>query len=290
MAFDPFGDFETAGYLRNHAAQKDMAKVKDLEHDSFRAHVGEALEALGDVEHLGFDNVKSVHETLFQDVYPWAGEDRSQNANELAVLKGPVEFMHPLEVERGVEYALNQGAEPAFMRERPGEVLGNLAYAHPFLDGNGRTIMTVHSELCRRAEMHIDWSQTDKQDYLSALTEEIDEPGKGHLDAYLKPYVREGALDLTEMQSGLQALEGLGPTRAEPPPSQNELDYTEGREAVESAETPEQAEAAILKQAEAALASGVISEGEFQAILGELEQALPANSKDSGIDDDYDPF
>jgi fido (protein-threonine AMPylation protein) len=29
------------------------------------------------------------------------------------------------------------------MRERPGEVMGYFAHGHPFLDGNGRTIMVV---------------------------------------------------------------------------------------------------------------------------------------------------
>src|SRR5690606_35632373 len=120
--------------------------------------------------------------------YPWAGQDRSQNARDLHVTKGTVEFMFASHVGRGVDYALGQGNDVATMREKPGEVMGNLAYAHPFLDGNGRTIMTVHTELCRRAGIHIDWSQTNKTDYLNALTRELEAPGKGHLDAYLKPY------------------------------------------------------------------------------------------------------
>ncbi|QFT29444.1 Adenosine monophosphate-protein transferase VbhT [Labrenzia sp. THAF82] len=156
MTFDPFGDFAVRGYLRNHAAQKDPAKIKDLEHDSFRANVGRALKYLSQSDMLTFDDVKAVHKTLFEDVYPWAGQDRSQNALEIHVTKGNVEFMFANHVGRGVEYALQQGNDVSSMRVRPGEVMGHLAYAHPFLDGNGRTIMTVHSELCRRAGFHID--------------------------------------------------------------------------------------------------------------------------------------
>jgi cell filamentation protein len=69
--------------------------------------------------------------------------------------------------------------------------MGYLAYGHPFLDGNGRTIMVVHSLLAERAGFSIDWSATDKTAYLDALTMEIDRPGRGHLDAYLKPFVRD---------------------------------------------------------------------------------------------------
>ena len=76
------------------------------------------------------------------------------------------------------------------MMAKPGDIMGYLAYAHPFLDGNGRTIMVLHGVLSQRAGFSIDWSRTGKADYLSALVKELDDPGKGHLDAYLKPFVR----------------------------------------------------------------------------------------------------
>lgn len=40
-----------------------------------------------------------------------------------------------------------RGQDSPFMREQPGEVMALLAHAHPFLDGNGRTIMVLHAEL-----------------------------------------------------------------------------------------------------------------------------------------------
>ena len=81
------------------------------------------------------------------------------------------------------------------MGEKPGEIMGYLAYAHPFLDGNGRTIVVIHAVLAQRAGLSIDWASTGKADYLSALTEELDDPGKGHLDAYLKPFIRKAVTD-----------------------------------------------------------------------------------------------
>lgn len=81
------------------------------------------------------------------------------------------------------------------MREKPGVIMGYLAYAHPFLDGNGRTIMVVHGVMAQRAGFSVDWAATDKADYLSALTKELDDPGKGHLDAYLKPFIRAAVGD-----------------------------------------------------------------------------------------------
>ena len=76
------------------------------------------------------------------------------------------------------------------MAGKPGEIMGYLAYGHPFLDGNGRTIMVVHGVLAQRAGFSIDWAATGKP-IIWPLTKELDDPGKGHLDAYLKPFVRE---------------------------------------------------------------------------------------------------
>ena len=49
--------------------------------------------------------------------------------------------------------------------------------------------MVVHSIMAQRAGFSIDWTKTDKTAYLTALTKEIDAPGKGALDMYLKPFV-----------------------------------------------------------------------------------------------------
>jgi len=89
-------------------------------------------------------------------------------------------------------------------------VMGLFAYGHPFLDGNGRTMLVLHSELCHRAGFCIEWQRTRKADYLAALSAEIDAPGQGHLDRYLLNFIGTsrdrqlwgGAID------GIQGLNG----------------------------------------------------------------------------------
>lgn len=190
MTFDPFGDFESQGYLRNLAKEKDPDIVRRLEHASFMTGIEAALERLAKIKRLSYPDVLETHRILFDAVYPWAGQDRKTTAPDLAISKGPVLFAHPDHIQRAVDYALNHGQDKEFMREKPGVVVGYLAYGHPFLDGNGRTIMVVHGVMARRAGISVDWSATDKAEYLSALTKELDDPDKGHLDAYLKPFIR----------------------------------------------------------------------------------------------------
>jgi len=52
VIFDPFGDFETRGYLRNIASEKDLDIVRRLEHTSFVTGLEEAFAQLGKVRHL----------------------------------------------------------------------------------------------------------------------------------------------------------------------------------------------------------------------------------------------
>ena len=49
MTFDPFGDFETQGYLRNLAKEKDPDIVRRLEHASFMTGIDGAFGQRGQV-------------------------------------------------------------------------------------------------------------------------------------------------------------------------------------------------------------------------------------------------
>ena len=158
----------------------------------------------------------ATHRILFDPVYPWAGDDRAKTAPGLAISKGAgdnrVRFADPGDIQRSVDYALKLGQDKAVMAAKPGEVMGYLAFGHPFLDGNGRTIMVVHGVLAHRAGIRIDWASTDKDAYLDALTRELENPGNGHLDAYLKPFVRksEAEGDLPANVAGAPGLDGEG--------------------------------------------------------------------------------
>lgn len=193
MTFDPFGDFATRGYLRNFAKAKDSGIVQRLLHNSFLTGIEAALDHLKAQPSLSYVDVLQTHKTLFEGVFPWAGEDRHTNASHIFVKKGSVIFAHPNDIRKAIDYALEKGQDEAFMAEKPGEVMGYLAFGHPFLDGNGRTIMLIHAELARRAGISIDWAATDKDQYLAALTQELEEPGKSKLDAYLKPFIRKSS-------------------------------------------------------------------------------------------------
>jgi cell filamentation protein len=191
MTFDPFGDFATAGYLRNTEREKDLNIVKRMEHSSFVSGLDQAFAELRKPKQLTYEHVLRTHGILFDAVYPWAGLDRLQTAPKLSINKGPVIFANPLEIRPAVDFALHKGQDKEHMRAKPGEIMGYLAYGHPFLDGNGRTIITVYSVLSQRAGFSIDWISMEKGAYLDVLTKEIEAPNSGYLDSYLRRFMRD---------------------------------------------------------------------------------------------------
>lgn len=212
--FDPFKDFEQAGYLRNRFVEKDPKIVQELEHQLFRAGLNEAIVYLAKRRTLGYDDFLEVHRILFSAFYPWAGQDRAATAPDIAVTKAGTWFSHPLDARRAVEAGLQIARDKRQLRERPGEVMGLFAYGHPFLDGNGRTMLVIHSELCHRAGFCIEWHRTRKSDYLAALSAEIASPGRGILDGYLLPFAG-GRQERQQWGGAIDVLPGLNGEGAE---------------------------------------------------------------------------
>lgn len=186
--FDPFGDFESAGYLRNVRKDKQEEVVKRFEHHVSRANLGNALDYLSGRKSIEYKDFLEVHRILFSSYYPWAGQDRLITAQHKAISKGIVSFCPPQDMRRAIDYGLKLGQDKKLMQQKSGEVLGLFAYGHPFLDGNGRTIMLIHRELAYRAGFSIKWETANVQDYLNALTNEIRNPARGELDDFLLPF------------------------------------------------------------------------------------------------------
>lgn len=109
--FDPFNDFQTAGYLRNVEGLKDPRRIKFEENFFFETRLEDALSQLrrrrGKLEYRDF---LLVHETLFSDFYPWAGKDRHELEVARMVSKGSqVQFEVSEKCRQAVEWGLRLG-------------------------------------------------------------------------------------------------------------------------------------------------------------------------------------
>ncbi len=189
-----------------------MSSEPGAGHSAFTTALDDVFSDLATKQTLIYEHVLQTHGALFDAVYPWAGEDRAKHAPHLAITKGEndlkVRFADPPDIQLATNHALKLGQDKSFIATNPGTVMGYLAFGHPFLDGNGRTIMTIHCVLAHRAGISIDWASTNKTEYLAALTREINDPDKGHLDAYLKPFVGK-KLSASALPGNITAAPGL---------------------------------------------------------------------------------
>jgi cell filamentation protein len=205
QVLDPFGDYESAGYLRNVYGQKDLRIVGHFETAAFEEEVHETIRFLRRLPDLSYNHITETHRRLFSSLYPWAGQDRSENAPHIAIVKAGYKtlFAHPSDVRRAAEYALTAAKDRSYFRAHPGEVFGYLAHAHPFLEGNGRTILTVYAELSRRADFHVEWEAMGRIEFLETLTQELLSPGKAVMDQLVLRFARQGVLSIRKTAARL---------------------------------------------------------------------------------------
>ncbi|PQV44110.1 Fic family protein [Paraburkholderia sp. BL21I4N1] len=208
--FDPFGDYETRGYLRNVDGIKDLDELRYIEHGFFESNLEAALAYLHAIEgSITYVHFLEVHRILFSEFYPWAGQDRHALGVGRLVGKGQrIQFEASELCQRAIEWGLSAGNSPKAIREKPGMVMGAFAWGHPFLDGNGRTMLLVHAELCHRAGFAINWNASRKDDYLESLTRELENPQGKHLDAYLLPLM-VSPIARGDLRDHLMSLPGL---------------------------------------------------------------------------------
>lgn len=110
-------------------------------------------------------HAKAIHQFIFQDVYPWAGETRMAD-----IMKGETLFLHwrdldvffdrlSLHLEQSGLAGRSMTDEAAFC-QAAGTFLGMLNHAHPFREGNGRTQRELLRLLARDHGYQLDWSGT----------------------------------------------------------------------------------------------------------------------------------
>ena len=175
MSFDVFNDFEQRGYLRNSHALKDPSEIKRIEHFQFQKNARTAFDFLSKTKPLDYESILEIHRILFKDFYPWAGKDRLELTPKLNITKGDLEniFAYPDDIRLAANYALDKGNNRAIMAQKPGEVFGLLAHAHPFLEGNGRTLLLVHSVLAERANISINCKKIETNEFFKGFNTRI---------------------------------------------------------------------------------------------------------------------
>lgn len=106
--------------------------------------------------------LQDIHKVLFQDIYDFAGELRTVN-----ISKGNFRFVPVMYLSEAVK-TIESMPQNSF--DEIVEKYVEMNVAHPFREGNGRSMrLWLDHMLCVELQKTIDWSQIDKEKYLSAM-------------------------------------------------------------------------------------------------------------------------
>ena len=109
-----------------------------------------------------FESLQLIHKYLFEDIYYFAGEVRSEN-----ISKGNFRFAPVMYLESALK---NIEKMPQSSFDEIVEKYVEMNVAHPFREGNGRATR-IWLDLIFKKELGVvvDWSEVDKDDYLLAM-------------------------------------------------------------------------------------------------------------------------
>lgn len=117
---------------------------------------------LNDMPSGTWTTLQRIHTILFQDIYDFAGALRSVN-----IAKGNFRFVPVMYLAEAVKTIEDM---PQSTFEEIVEKYVEMNVAHPFREGNGRSMrLWLDHMLCTELQKTIDWSQVDKEQYLSAM-------------------------------------------------------------------------------------------------------------------------
>lgn len=165
-ASDPYIDPLT-GLLRNKLGISDPVAFDRAERRLVSQRYSEGLpRGAFDLAHL-----RAIHRHLFQDIFDWAGELRT-----IEIAKGGDDFQPARFLEVGMRNIHDRlktqnflkGLERDGFAQAAGPIMGDLNYAHPFREGNGRAQLAYLKLLAANAGHKLDLRRIKSADWIAA--------------------------------------------------------------------------------------------------------------------------
>jgi len=179
------------GILINYKGIQDKNELALLE-NKFAGFNAAILKEQGGIPgNFQTEHIKQFHKVLFQEVYPWAGETRTNRGGFQGVRDTQVDgvlqemkFAPFKEIDARLDAIGLQlqkenylkGLEPEKFVERAAYYLDQYNHVHAFREGNGRTLQAAFTQLGKEAGYNIDFNQADPAKYNEARNFAIVKP------------------------------------------------------------------------------------------------------------------
>ena len=167
MASDPY-TYPGTETLRNRLGITDDKTLTEAERRLTQARGAEAARLTFPATADGY---RALHRHLFQDLYDWAGQDRSVN-----IAKGGSSFAAVPYLARELDNRFAEVGAQSGLRglprdeffDRLGNHINEINAIHPFREGNGRTMRHHAAQLAREAGHPIRIAAIDKDRWMEA--------------------------------------------------------------------------------------------------------------------------
>jgi cell filamentation protein len=167
LADDPY-TYPGTDTLRNRLGITDDKTLTEAERRLTQARGAEAARLTFPATADGY---RALHRHLFQDLYEWAGQDRSVN-----IAKGGSNFAHVPYIARELDKRFADIGTGDTLRgltrdeffDRLGNHINEMNAIHPFREGNGRTMRHHAAQLARDAGHPIRIASIDKTAWMDA--------------------------------------------------------------------------------------------------------------------------
>ena len=191
MSGDPFLDPRT-GIFRNRLGLTDHAELAAAEKTMAALRVKQ-LERRRIAGRYDLDHLRAFHWTIFQDVYPWAGQLRT-----VLIVKAGGSFCLPHLITPTAEKVFGGLAAADHLRGRDRAsfldglvpLLAEINALHPFRGGNGRTQRAFLTQLARDAGFRLRWESVDRDANIDAARAAADgdlAPMRALIDPVVQP-------------------------------------------------------------------------------------------------------
>jgi cell filamentation protein len=150
--------------IENKLGIENQAELNRAEEQLAKTRAKELIDT-GKLEAIDIGTYKGlseIHAYLFQDVYDFAGKLRTVN-----IAKGNFQFAPRMFLEQSLNY-IDKLPHNTF--DEIIDKYSDMNVAHPFRDGNGRSMrLWLDCILMRNLGKIVDWNSIEKDEYLSAM-------------------------------------------------------------------------------------------------------------------------
>jgi cell filamentation protein len=164
-----------SGVFRNKAGISNESDLRTFEYKSTRIREAELTEGriVLPVQDYGLDRLKAIHGYLLQDVYEWAGKERTVQSSKRAADGLTSVFEHPDKIheswqalaKEAQEFAQAKGLGHSEKQQRLASIYIEANRIHAFPEGNGRSLRIYMAELAKEQGIAMDYTRTNEREW-----------------------------------------------------------------------------------------------------------------------------